>query len=234
MGRGEAVEDRSMARFLKGVPIFRDLSSEDLERVAHIVYERRYRKGQIIFAEGEPGEAFFVVKTGRVKVSKLAEDGREQILSIWHPGDPVGMVVLFDGQPYSATAEAADDTTVAMIRVRDFQNLLSGDPRLAGKVLREVGGRLRQAFCRISEMALMDTPTRLASTLLKMAEEDGVPEGAGIRLAVPLTHQELGNLIGASRETVTRILSDFRRARAIAVDKNGIVITDLRKLRTWT
>lgn len=228
------MEDKSMAAFLKGVSIFKDLSPEDLERVAHIVYERRYRKGQIIFAEGEPGAAFFVVKTGRVKVSKLAEDGREQILSIWQPGDPVGMVVIFDDQPYPATAEAVDDTTVAMIRVKDFQNLLSGDPRLARKVLQEVGGRLRQAFCRISEMALMDTPARLASTLLKMAEEDGVPEGTGIRLGVPLTHQELGNLIGASRETVTRILSDFRRAQAIVIDKNGIVITDLRKLRTWT
>lgn len=195
--------------------------------------ERSYRKGRIIFVEGEPGEAVFFLKEGRVKISKQAEDGREQILHFIHPGEVFAEVVLFDGGPYPATAEAVEDSKIGLVRNTDMERITVENSGIALGMLKIMSRRLRVAQKQINELALMDTSRRMASTLLFLAHEQGIPCDGGLAIDMALTNQELASMIGTSRETANRILSDMRRQKAVRVDKKQIVITDMKRLKSW-
>lgn len=220
--------------YLKEVALFSGLDPEELRQVAKIAMERRYRKGMVIFVEGEPGEAVFFVKSGKVKLSKPAADGREQILALLQPGEIFAEVVLFDEGPYPATAEAIEDTVVGMIRNKDMEKLVRNNPEISLKMLKVMNQKLRHAQTLIRDLALKDTSGRLAGMLLKLAAEYGQRTEDGIRISLPLTRQEIANLIGTSRETVTRLLSEFQRARVLEINRQEIVILDAKKLRSWS
>ncbi|MGE5575598.1 MAG: Crp/Fnr family transcriptional regulator [Syntrophothermus sp.] len=220
--------------YLKEVAIFSSLDPEELDKVAKLVMERRYRKNMVIFMEGEPGEAVFFVKSGKVKLSKPAADGREQILTLLQPGDIFAEVVLFDEGPYPATAEAIEDSVVGMIRNKDMEELIRSSPEISLKMLKVMNKKLRHAQTLIRDLALKDTNGRLAGMLLNLAEEYGERIDDRIRLSLPLTRQEIANLIGTSRETVTRLLSEFQKARVLEINRQEIVILDERKLRSWS
>lgn len=183
--------------------------------------------------EGEPGEAVFFLKEGRVKISKQAEDGREQILHFIYPGEVFAEVVLFDGGPYPATAEAVEDSKIGLIRNSDMERITLENTGIALGMLKIMSRRLRMAQKQINELALMDTSRRMASTLLFLAHEQGIPCEMGMAIDMSLTNQELASMIGTSRETANRILSDMRRQKAIKVDKKQIVITDMKRLKSW-
>jgi len=204
-----------------------------LEEIDRLIMERTYQKGRIIFVEGEPGEAVFFLKSGRVKISKQSEDGREQILHFIHPGEVFAEVVLFDGGPYPATAEATEDSKIGLIRNSDMERITLENTGIALGMLKIMARRLRMAQKQINELALMDTSRRMASTLLFLAAEQGIACPGGTAIDMSLTNQDLANLIGTSRETANRILGDMRRLKAIQVDKKQIVIIDMKKLKTW-
>lgn len=221
------------ASVLQQVPFFRALSPPELNEIVAMVHERRYRRGAVIFHEGDPGEAIFIVRRGRVKVYRLAPDGREQIIGIFTDGQPFGLVVLLDGAPYPASAEAVEETHLYMLRTRDLQPLLARHPNLAGMVMATAAGRLRRAQDRVHGLAVQAVHGRLAHLLLDLARERGRPLPGGWELELTLTHQELGGLIGASRETVTRVLADFRREKAVAIHGPNTLRLDEQKLRGW-
>lgn len=219
---------------MKKIFLFSYLDDQQLEEVDGLIMERTYQKGRIIFVEGEPGEAVFFLKSGRIKISKQAEDGREQILHFIHPGEVFAEVVLFDGGPYPATAEAVEDSKVGLIRNSDMERITLSNPGIALGMLKIMARRLRMAQKQINDLALMDTSRRMASTLLFLAAEQGVPcSGGGTAIDMSLTNQDLANMIGTSRETANRILSDMRRQKAINVDRKQIVITDMKRLKSW-
>lgn len=195
--------------------------------------ERRYQKGRIIFVEGEPGEAIFFLKSGLVKVTKQDEDGREHILHYVNPGDVFAEVVLFVAGGYPATAEVVEDAEVGLIRNKDMDMVLVKNPGIALELLKIMARRLRNAQQQIMELALKDTTRRLAGLLLKLADEHGVKDGDGVRLCLPLTNQELANMVGTSRETVNRILSELRRKKAVATTRQQGIIIYRTKLETW-
>ncbi|WP_259497553.1 Crp/Fnr family transcriptional regulator [Desulfofundulus thermocisternus] len=217
---------------MRNIPIFAGLSDEQLAEIARLVLDRKYRRGHIIFMEGEPGEAFYILKSGRVKIYKQDEEGREHILHYINPGEVFAEVVLFDGGEYPACAAVVEDAHVGLIRNRDMDALILKNPSIALALLKVMARRLRVSQRQIMELALKDTTRRLASALLELAAEHGEPEGGGIRITVPLTNQELANLVGTSRETANRILGELRRDRAVAVSRQGIVIYRER-LKTW-
>lgn len=220
--------------FLRAIGLFESFSDDDLNRLSQITFVRRYRKHMTIFAEGEPGEAFFFISRGRVKIYKLAADGREHILEVFEAGDAFGLVVVFDHGAYPASAETMEDTVVGLIRVADFDRLMEESPALVRQLLREVSVRLREARARVQDMALRTVHGRLASVLLDLAREKGRPTPRGTLVPIGLTHQELGGLVGASRETITRVLSEFRKHKAIEDDKEGLLIISEEKLRGWS
>ncbi|MCL6477789.1 MAG: Crp/Fnr family transcriptional regulator [Peptococcaceae bacterium] len=219
--------------YLRKIPLFSYLDDRQLAEIDGLIMERSYQKGRIIFVEGEPGEAVFFLKTGRVKISKQAEDGREQILHFIHPGEIFAEVVLFDGGPYPATAEAVEDSKMGLIRNADMERITLDNPGIALGMLKIMSRRLRMAQRQINELALMDTSRRLASTLLFLAAEQGVACERGTAIDMSLTNQDLASMIGTSRETANRVLSDMRRQKAVQVDKKKIIITDMKRLKSW-
>ncbi|MBU7008373.1 Crp/Fnr family transcriptional regulator [Phosphitispora fastidiosa] len=221
------------SQFLGKIPLFRDLSSEELKEISRLAKVRNYKKNMLIFLEGEPGEALFFVISGKVKISMMTEDGREQILHILQHGDVFAEVVLIDRGPYPASAEVIETGQIGMLMNDDLENYLRTNPDLALKVLRLMSKRLRLAQIQVRDLALKDTYGRLASMLLMLAKDHGEDGPSGITIDLPLGRQELANLIGTTRETVTRILGDFKKNKCIELDKQAITIIDEAKLKTW-
>lgn len=218
---------------LRKIMLFSYLDGHQLAEIDNVIMERNYQKGRIIFVEGEPGESVFFLREGRVKISKQSEDGREQILHFIHPGEMFAEVVLFDGGPYPATAEAVEDSKVGLVRNNDMERITLSNPGIALGILKIMSRRLRIAQKQINELALMDTSRRMVSTLLFLAAEQGAPSEKGTVIDISLTNQDLANMIGTSRETANRILSDLRRQKAVQIDKKQIIITDMKRLKSW-
>jgi len=221
------------SEFLGKIPLFRDLSHEDLQLISDLARVRNYKKNMIIFMEGEPGEALYFIISGKVKISMMTEDGREQILHILQHGDVFAEVVLIDRGPYPATAEVIEAGQIGMLMNDDVENFIRANPDLALKILRLMSKRLRLAQIQVRDLALKDTYGRLASMLLMLAKDHGEQTLAGMKIDLPLSRQELANLIGTTRETVTRILSDFRKFKCIDLEKQAITIINEEKLKTW-
>lgn len=217
-------------KYLQRVPLFLGLPEEQLLDISNLLLERSYQKGRFIFMEGEPGEAIYLLKSGLIKLTKRLEDGREHILHFVNPGDVFAEVVLFDGGSYPATAEVQEDCVVGVLRNQDIERLLSQHPSMAISMLRIMSHRLRTAQEKVMNLALHDTARRLAFALLKMAEEHGIKKPNGTLINLNLTNQELANLTGSSRETINRMLNSFKRARAIDVDRQQIMVLNKLKL----
>lgn len=219
--------------YLKKIPLFAYLDDEQLGEVEKVILERNYQKGRIIFIEDEPGEACFFVKTGRIKISKQTSDGREHILHFINPGEVFAEVVMFDDGAYPATAEVVEDCTIGMIRNVDMERITSANSGIALGLLKIMARRLRISQQQLIELALLDTTRRAASMLLFLAGEQGIKTEQGIEIDIALTNQDLANLIGTSRETANRILNDFKRQKAVAVNKSRVTILDKYKLKSW-
>lgn len=221
-------------RFLQTIPLFTSLSQEDLQRIAALASERYYPKDSIIFFEGEPGEAFFFLKSGRVKISKISPEGAEQILKLLEPGTVFAEVVLFTDESYPATARVMDDAKVGMIRKKDFEQLIMGHPELAIRLLKLLNARLREAQIKVKEMGLLDTHSRTASLLLRLAETYGVEDADGvIHFELNLNRQDLASMIGTTRETVTRVFSKFRKMGIIDLKGDEVIILEREELEAW-
>jgi len=213
--------------------MFFDLTDEDLNMISEIILTRKYRKGMIIFMEGEPGDGLYFIKEGRVKISKMTSDGREQILHLLKQGDVFAEVTLFDGGPFPATSEVLEDSVIGIIRNQDIDRLIKNYPDLAVRLLKIMSKKLRMAQIQIRDLALKDTYGRMVGMLLKLGNEYGEKCEQGLRITIPLGRQELANMIGTSRETVTRILSDFKKSKVIELDKQEIIITNEKKMKEW-
>lgn len=222
------------SHYLRKVPFFDGLTDEDLVMMSSVMVERAYAKGSIIFFEGDRGEALFVIREGRIKISKSTADGREQILHMLKDGDIFAEVVLFDQGSYPATAEAVENSVCWLLRNSDMEKLLQSHPMLGIKLLRVMSKRLRQAQLLIRDLALHDAYGRMAGLLQRFIRREGKKTDAGIVLDLDLTRQEMASMIGTSRETVARILSRFQKDGILSLEKQLIVILDEEKLHEWT
>ncbi len=226
--------DQALTEKLKHTFIFSDFSEAELGEVAKLVAERSFKKGVTIFNEGQPGVAFYIIFSGRVKVAKLAEDGRELIFGIFGNGALFGDVPVFDGGPYPATATTLVETEVYQINRDDFERMVVADPRISLKIIRVLGKRLRQAHGFVMDIAMKSVPQKLSAALLKLADEYGRPSKAGTIIDLPLSRLELAELIGVTRETATRELSKFSQAGTIKLSGKQITVVDRVKLKLWS
>lgn len=219
--------------YLKKIPLFANLGEVELKALSEIVIEKRYRKNSIIFFEGDPGEAVYLIKSGQVKVTKSSEEGGEQILHLLGEGEIFAEVVLFDGGTFPATAQAVADCQLGMVRNVDMEIFVRKNPEVALKLLKIMSHRLRSAQVKIKNLALQDTLRRTVGILLHLSEEHGTRTSLGIQIDLPLSRQELANMVGTSRETVTRILSKLNKEKIISLEKHKIIILDEDELREW-
>lgn len=209
------------ADFLATIPLFSGLPEEELERFAELTRERSYPKGSVILFQDDPGDSLFVLRGGRVKVVLIGEDGREVILGVLEPGAHFGELALIDDQPRSAHVIAMEDAQLLVLRREDFKRRVEANPTVAWALLTELSRRLRRADVKIGGLVLLDVPGRIARLLLDLADETGSGQ-----IEKPLTHQTIAQMIGASRETVSRAMKDFQDAGLIRVERRRISIGD--------
>ncbi|MFN0178163.1 MAG: Crp/Fnr family transcriptional regulator [Gemmatimonadales bacterium] len=212
---------------LRGIPMFQHLPPDDLAGLAGLLRERRFPKGAIIVTQGDPGDALFLIGEGQVKVAVFAEDGREVILSVLAAGGFFGEMALLDDEPRSAHVIAMTDSALLQLRRDDFRNRLRASPELGIALLRELSGRLRRADETIAGMALLDVNGRIANLLLDFAREED-----GVRITRRLTHATIGQMVGASRETVSRAMRQLAIQGVITVNRREIVLKNADVLRT--
>jgi len=206
------------------VSLFADLEDADLESLIAVATRRKFPKDSVIFFEHDPGESLFVILSGRVKVTILSDDGREIILSVLGEKDFFGEMSLLDNEPRSATAIAMEDTEVVILHQREFLSIVEKRPRILVLLLAVLSSRLRKANHQIGSLALLDVYGRVASVLLDMAKESGVRLKDGRICFRRPTHQEIANMIGATRETVSRMISDLHRQGYIEISGKNVII----------
>ncbi len=219
----------SAADVLRKVPLFLDLSEADLQRFAEVTREREYPRNSVILFEDDPGDALYIVSTGQVKVVLIGEDGREVILSVLGEGDFFGEMSLIDDEPRSAHVIAMKDSNLLVLRRDDFQSQLEQHPKIALTLLRVLVQRLRRADEKIGGLVLLDVNGRVAQLLLDLAEESGGP-----RITRKLTHHTIAQMIGSSRETVSRAMRELVEKGCIEVSRREITITQPEALRSMS
>jgi CRP/FNR family transcriptional regulator/CRP/FNR family cyclic AMP-dependent transcriptional regulator len=213
--------------FLSQVPLFAGLEERERAAIAKVTITRAFPKDSMIILAEEEGDALFIIQTGQVKVNLLSEDGREVILSLLGPGSVFGELSLLDGKPRSANVVATEDTQLIMLRRSDFLQLVYRVPQIAIALLAELASRLRKTDRKIEGLALLDVTSRLSETLLQLAAEHGTETPAGVILKNRPTHQQLANMAGTTRETVSRVLKRLEQQGYIA--SKGRTITILRE-----
>ena len=211
---------------LTRVPLFSSLTEEEIGQMFEVARERSYPKNSVILFEDDPGDALYVVVGGQVKVVLIGEDGKEVILSVLKDGDFFGEMALIDDEPRSAHVIAMEDTDLLVLRREDFQRCLEGQPRMALSLLRALSGRLRKADEKIGDLVLLDVGGRIARLLLELAKE-----GDGETISRNVTHSTIAQMIGSSRETVSRTFRNLADSGLIEVSQQAIVIRDREGLK---
>ncbi len=225
------MEERSYFDFLRKLSFFQELSDSEVEAIAQVVKLKDLQRGRLLFMEGDPGEAVYILCRGLIKLYKVNEEGKEQILHYVHEGGIFAEVVLFDGGPYPATAETVENSLVGVLSNKDMEKLVLSHGQLALKLLRIMSRRLRAAQMAIRDLGLQGAEHRLARLLLRLAERHGEDTAKGIKLSTWITRQEIASIIGTTRETVARILSRFQKEGDLVIDKGEIFLKDGLKRR---
>src|SRR5215212_6802587 len=210
-----------IANFLRSIPLFSKLDDAELQRFAELTREKNYPKGSVILFEDDPGDSLYIVREGRVKVVLVGEDGREVILGVLSVGDHFGELSLIDDRPRSAHVIAMEESHLLVLHREDFRRRVESSPAVAWSLLTELSRRLRRADEKIGGLVLLDVPGRIARLLLDLAEETG-----SNTIEKPLTHQTIAQMIGTSRETVSRAMKDFQDANWVSVVRRKISLTD--------
>jgi CRP/FNR family cyclic AMP-dependent transcriptional regulator len=193
---------------LRTIPLFSSVGDDDLASVASLLIERKFPKHKTIVEEGLQGEYMYVIREGRVKVTKLSGDGREKILELLGTGDFFGEMSLLDSAPRSASVKALTEVRILALARNDFLNVLRRSPDLALAVVQELTRRLRQVDEQASSLSFQRVKERTQGLLARLAKEEAGVEGC---LATPaLTHQQIADMIGTSRETVTRAVKTLK------------------------
>lgn len=220
---------RPVAEILRDLPLFAGLSNEALRAVAARTITRRLPKNATLFRRGEPCHGLYVVLEGRIQVHRASPAGREQVLHIQGPGEPVAEVPLFDGGPYPASARALEDSRLLFLPQDAFQQLYRENPEIADAVIRNLGARLRRMVALIAKVTLKDVRSRVAATLVEIAEARGVLRDGG-RFTLPKTQEELARELATTREGVARALAALRRDGVIAQAGRQVEILDAARL----
>ncbi|RJQ30497.1 MAG: Crp/Fnr family transcriptional regulator [Peptococcaceae bacterium] len=193
-----------------------------------------YPKGHVIFSAGEISDRVYLIESGWVKIYRLSTDGRRVTVgSIRSPGEMMGLAETLWGGERTCFAGAINDASLVVVGKNKFEELLAVQPFLAIKIAKLLGARMREAESIIHEMVCWQAPGRLALMLLKMGERCGVETKNGIKINLPLTHEEIACMVGTSRQTVTSLLSTFKQEKSIVLEGREINIVNPDKLARW-
>jgi len=215
---------------LRRVPLFAGMADDDWSALAPRLTTVQISKGNVVFHEGDPGDCLFVVLEGKVKISRTAPDGRENLLAILGPGDLLGELSLFDAIDRTATATALTQLRLSQLDDIDFHAYISDRPAVATELLRVLARRLRDTNAAMADLVFTDVPGRVAKALLSLADRFGEETSDGVRVSHDLTQEELAQLVGASRETVNKALSDFATRGWLRLEGKSVLLLDRPRL----
>ena len=220
------------ADILAGHFLLRHLQAEELTRLAAGAALVRHRAQATIFQKGDRGDSMMAVVGGRVKICTYSPDGKELVLNIIDRGSLFGEIALLDGQPRSADAVAIEDTELLVLERSRLMPILTGNPDTATRIITVLCQRLRQTSEVLEDALLRDAPSRVARGLLRLAGTFGKPDVGGIRLDIKLSQQQIGSLIGISRESINKYIVEWTRSGYLAVNHGFITIIDREALES--
>jgi CRP/FNR family transcriptional regulator, cyclic AMP receptor protein len=213
-------------------PLFNGIEAEELTRIALTMTRHRYRRDEVIFHEGDPGDSLHVVVEGRVKITRESAEGEEAIVVVLQAGDTFGELVLLDGAPRSATATAMEPTETMTMARSTFVELVEGGSPFRTQLLAGIARRIRRLTDQLAEVHFLDLAGRLALQLTRLAEEAEPGATADIPLSRSLTQSDLAAMVGGTRQRVNQIIGDFTDEGLVAHDAGHLVIRDLERLRS--
>ena len=215
---------------LMSAPLFSALDAEAASALKASMDERRLFKGDVLFAEGEPGDRLYVVTSGKVKLGHASGDGRESLMAIMGEGQMFGELSLFDPGPRTSTATALTDVSVLGLGHAALRPWLTGRPEVAEALLQALAQRLRRTNDAMADLVFSDVPGRVAKALLDLGERFGQPAPDGLHVTHDMTQEELAQLVGASRETVNKALADFAQRGWLKLESRSVVLIDIERL----
>lgn len=211
---------------LRTTPIFSRLSAGDRRTIAEVARVQHFGKGETIFEQESPSDAFYAIAAGRVKIFKMMPNGKDVILEVFGPGDPLGAVAAYMDRPFPASASALEDTTCVIIPRPAFFRLLETHPSLVRGLLLGLTTRLVELINRLAELTGGRIESRFARLFLKLASEMGRDERGGTFVPLALSRQELADMTGTTIETCIRIMSRWNKDDVVRTDKDGFVVLD--------
>ncbi|MEM7333859.1 MAG: Crp/Fnr family transcriptional regulator [Chloroflexota bacterium] len=219
--------------FLKNIALFAELSEQQLNRIAQDTMTRRYKQGEVIFREGDPGQVLYIIQSGQIRIFVNGMDGSEtSVILFGRPGELFGELSIIDGLPRSATAVALEPTVLLILGRESFRRHMRQMPQLAMNFMQVLSKRVRYNTQQIDGFASLTITQRLARKLLELAHDYGRVEETGVFIDMHLTQTTLAGMLGATRERVNRCLSDFRKSEWITTSQGYITVLDPEALRT--
>lgn len=215
---------------LKDIPFLEGLNRPQMEHIAGKLEKRTCARGSVLFMEGEESNGTYFIASGLVKIVKLHKEGREKTLAILRAGDMLGEMTLFEDSTRSATAEAMEDTTLFLITNNDLKQMLIEIPQLALRVVQVLSMRLRQTNQHIQELTFLNARSRIICNLVHLASVHGINQQGCVKIPLRLTHSELANLVGVTRETVTKVLDELQKDSLIQIKNKQLWLMDMEKL----
>ncbi len=194
---------------LRAIPLFSTLDEPVIEEIALLLIDRKFPKDAVIFEEGSVGDYMYLIREGQVKVTKMSDDGREKILEMLEPGDFFGDMSLLDREPRSASVKTTLACVLLALSRQDFLDLLRQNSEVSMEMLRVLSRRLRETDEQIRELLFERVEARTRRILVRMAK-DSAPGDPTRCSTPPVTHQQLADLVGTSRETITRVVKDLK------------------------
>lgn len=216
---------------LRQTPLFSGLDDEAATSLGSSLSETRFRRGEVLFREGDTGDRLYVMTDGKVKLGRTSPDGRENLLAILGPGQMFGELSLFDPGPRSATATAVTDGALRTLGHDELLSWLTDRPSVAEGLLHQLAARLRRTNDVVADLVFSDVPGRVAKALLDLSTRFGRTADDGVHVHHDLTQEELAQLVGASRETVNKALADFAMRGWLRLEPRSVVLIDLERLR---
>ncbi len=211
-------------------PLFARADAHILQSLANGLRRRRFRRNEVIFHQGDPGDSLHVVATGAVKIVLPSAEGEEAIIATLRPGDFFGELALLDGAPRSATATALEPSETLVLPRQVFVGLLDTLPGLRDALLADLAKELRRLTGHVEELHFLDLAGRLAMRLSRLAQESQPGTGGEIRLNWPYTQSDLAAMIGGTRQSVNRLLNELVEDDLIRIEPDTLVIADLDEL----
>jgi len=221
---------RSAEELLRTTPIFSRLSPADRQTIAAVARVQEFARGVTIFEQDSPSDAFYAIASGRVKIFKMMPSGKDVILEVFGPGDPLGAVAAYMDRPFPASAAALEDTVCVIIPRPAFFRLLENHPSLVRGLMLGLTTRLVELTNRLAELTGGRIEPRFARLFLKLASEMGRAERGGTYVPLTLSRQELADLTGTTIETCIRIMSRWNKDGVVRTEKDGFVVLETTEL----